>query len=134
MPRILELRHPIAANEESNLPKSNPSAIQDQFSLLLQCSDVDVARLVVAADPNLVQRFIARAAANLYLIHPDHAEALLAELTTVLNDPLMQSLAHAPYDDEPFDEEDLAALNEGLAELEHGQLIPDAEIETWIEK
>lgn len=116
------------------MPGNKPSALHEQFTRILESSDTNVARLVVAADPDQLQRFISRAAVNLYLMHPERAEALLTELTTVMSDPLMRSLAHAPYDDEPLDEDDLAAIEEGLGDLERGRVIPDTELETWIEK
>ena len=54
------------------------------------------------------------------------AEARLAALR---DDPFLRFMLAAPEDDEPLDEEDLAALAEAEAEMARGETIPWEEVE-----
>jgi hypothetical protein len=49
----------------------------------------------------------------------DDAEAAIAALT----DPVLQAFLSAPDDDEPLTAEDLAAIAEGKADIEHGDIV-----------
>ncbi len=50
-------------------------------------------------------------------------------LTALRDDPFLRFLMTAPVDDEPLDEEDLAALAEARAEFERGETISLDEFE-----
>jgi len=52
------------------------------------------------------------------------AERYLESLRRVESDPLWQALMAAPVDDEPLTAEDIAAIEEGKAEIARGEGIP----------
>ena len=57
------------------------------------------------------------------------AERYVESLRRVESDPLWQGLMAAPVDDEPLTAEDIAAIEEGKAEIARGEGIPWVEVE-----
>ena len=45
-----------------------------------------------------------------------------------MEDPFLQNLAEAPWDDEPLSDEDMAAIAEAKEDIKAGRLIPHEEI------
>lgn len=101
---------------------------------ILNWSDAELAPILHAGGSERVDRFLRRAVTLYFFQQPEKAAALVDELHAKVHDPLLWSLATAPEDDEPLDEEDLQAIQEGLDDFEHGNLIPDSELDAWIEK
>ncbi len=60
-----------------------------------------------------------------------HFQSASPELSSRL--PLPQILAEAPEDDEPLTPEEIAAIQEGLDDLERGDLISDEELVSQLE-
>lgn len=54
-------------------------------------------------------------------------EDFLAQRRTA-DDPFLRALANAPEDDEPLTPEDIAAIEEGLADLAAGRVISNDEL------
>jgi predicted transcriptional regulator len=55
----------------------------------------------------------------------EEAERLLH----TLGDPIARALALAPVDDEPLTPEDVAAIEEGIADIEAGRVIRDDQLQ-----
>jgi hypothetical protein len=68
----------------------------------------------------------------LYRLIDELPEAALAEveryLESVRDDPVLQAILTAPYDDEPETEEERAGVAEARAEAARGELIDDADL------
>jgi len=58
---------------------------------------------------------------------PEAARAL-QPLRAAQDDPVLRALMEAPEDDEPLTEEDIAAIEEGRAEMARGEWIPWEEV------
>lgn len=99
---------------------------------ILSWSDAELAPILQRGGSESVDRFLRRAVTLYFFQQPEQAAALVDELHANVHDPLMWSLATAPEDDEPLDEEDLQAIQEGLDDFEHGRAIPDSELDAWI--
>ncbi len=56
------------------------------------------------------------------------AERALSHLRQMAEDPVLHTLMNAPLDDEPDTEDDRAAIAEGLADLEVGDVVSDDEL------
>lgn len=56
------------------------------------------------------------------------AERALTHLRQLGEDPVLRALMNAPYDDELESDEERAAVAEGLAALERGDVVPDEEL------
>lgn len=56
------------------------------------------------------------------------AERALTHLRELAGDPVLQALMNAPLDDEPETDEERAAIEEGLADLERGDVVSDEEL------
>jgi predicted transcriptional regulator len=56
----------------------------------------------------------------------DEAERLLAALMT--DDPVLRAVRLAPLDDEAETDDERAAVQEGLAERDRGELVDDADV------
>lgn len=101
---------------------------EPNFDSVLEVSSTWLYRLVTSEDPAAVERLIARLYREYYLERPDRAQALLEQLKEMANDPLLQSLAYAPEDDEPLTAEDLEAIDEALDEVDRGDVISSDQI------
>jgi predicted transcriptional regulator len=55
----------------------------------------------------------------------EEAERLLQ----ALGDPVARALALAPVDDEPLTPEDVAAIEEGIADIEAGRVVRDEQLQ-----
>lgn len=69
--------------------------------------------------------------ASLHVLIDQLPETMLAEaerylllLQTAESDPFLQFLLNAPEDDEPLTAEDIAAIEEGKAEIARGEVLP----------
>lgn len=56
------------------------------------------------------------------------AERALTHLRDLAEDPVLQTLMSAPLDDEPITDDEMAAIEEGLADLERGDVVTDEEL------
>jgi hypothetical protein len=56
------------------------------------------------------------------------AERSLIHLLDFADDPVLKALMNAPIDDEPLTDEERAAVAEGLADLESGDVISDDDL------
>jgi hypothetical protein len=56
------------------------------------------------------------------------AERVLTHLVNLGEDPVVRALINAPDDDEPLTDDERAAIAEGLADLERGDVVSDEEL------
>ena len=56
------------------------------------------------------------------------AERALTHLRELADDPVLQALMNAPLDDEPETDEERAAIEEGLTDLERGDVVSDEQL------
>ena len=61
------------------------------------------------------------------------AERYLEYLSLARQDPFLQALLHAPFDDEPETEEERAAVAEARAAVERGEVISDEQLRRDLE-